>query len=492
MNSSAARRLEVCAIVAIAWGALAFGGVYPWAYGPLALLCAAIGLLALFAGRAGRPPLKPMGVCLGLLAFVIGLQLVPLPRAALISLSPGADHFLRSLDFSYAIETAELGRWRPLSIAPAQTALGLMLFASFALFVLGLARVLSVRGARVITISIIAIGVGLALIGIAQLAAYPAPTPDHPTRIYGFWKPRYFSFPFGPFVNRNHFAGWIVMALPLCLSFFYDALQRSLERSGAYRRDAFAFVGSHEFGALASSGVAAALMGVALAMTRSRSGLIAFAFGSALAALFVVRKQPSVKRRIAVAGCFLALLVVTAQWAGVETVVAKFTEDARPANSLGGRAVIWSDSARIVRDFAGTGAGLNSYGTAMVRYQSAGSDVHYNEAHNDYLQLAAEGGLLLGIPALACLVALVLQTRRRFREAPADGSTYWIRVGAVIGLLSIGTQEVFEFSLQMPGNAALFAVLVAIALHRSPRVRTPAAASFGPDSESRVHTSETQ
>ena len=45
---------------------------------------------------------------------------------------------------------------------------------------------------------------------------------------------------------------------------------------------------------------------------------------------------------------------------------------------------------------------------------------------------------------------------------------YWLRVGAVTGLVAIALQETVEFSLQMPGNAALCATLCGIALHRAP------------------------
>jgi hypothetical protein len=55
---------------------------------------------------------------------------------------------------------------------------------------------------------------------------------------------------------------------------------------------------------------------------------------------------------------------------------------------------------------------------------------------------------------------------RRFRS-PDDPEVYWLRVGAVGGLLAIALQSLLEFSLQMPGNAALFVVLLAIALHTS-------------------------
>ena len=46
--------------------------------------------------------------------------------------------------------------------------------------------------------------------------------------------------------------------------------------------------------------------------------------------------------------------------------------------------------------------------------------------------------------------------------------TWWLRAGAVTSLMAIACQESVEFSLQMPGNAALFAIVCAIALHRPP------------------------
>jgi hypothetical protein len=49
-----------------------------------------------------------------------------------------------------------------------------------------------------------------------------------------------------------------------------------------------------------------------------------------------------------------------------------------------------------------------------------------------------------------------------------SGTTRWIRAGAITSLIAVAFQETVEFSLQMPGNAALFAVVCAIALHRPP------------------------
>ena len=100
----------------------------------------------------------------------------------------------------------------------------------------------------------------------------------------------------------------------------------------------------------------------------------------------------------------------------------------------------------------------------MLFFQTSDRTQHFAEAHGDYLQLAAEGGLLVCGAALLLLVLVVRETRQRFQESAGDPAGYWIRVGAVTGLVAIALQEIRDFSLQMPGNAALCCVLVGIAI----------------------------
>jgi len=155
----------------------------------------------------------------------------------------------------------------------------------------------------------------------------------------------------------------------------------------------------------------------------------------------------------------------------VDTLTSKFTEAQAP-KSLQSRLLAWADTMQIVRDFSWTGSGFNTYGTAMMVYQTRVTRaLHFQEAHNDYLQLAAEGGVLVAVPIVATLFLFARDVRRRFREAPKTGTTYSLRVGAVAGMIAIALQSLVEFSLQMPGNAVLFALLAAIALHRSPNLR---------------------
>ncbi len=170
--------------------------------------------------------------------------------------------------------------------------------------------------------------------------------------------------------------------------------------------------------------------------------------------------------RKAAAGVYLALLALAViGWVGVESISARFAQ--ADWMDINGRKGTWSDAWRIATLFPLTGTGLNTYGVASLFYQRIDPSAHYAQAHNDYLQLAAEGGLLLAVPAAVSLVLLVRDIRRRLRE-DRGASAYWIRAGAITGLVAMALQETVEFSLQMPGNAALFAVVCGLALHRSP------------------------
>src|SRR6266511_562261 len=127
--------LLACGVAAIAWGALAFGAVYPWAYATLATICAAVGVAALAVRRHGRPAFRDLAIGLVAIGIAIGLQLVALPLPVLTRVSPGTDAFLAQYDFSYQLAQSGNGSTaHAVSIAPDRTAVGAALFAAFALF----------------------------------------------------------------------------------------------------------------------------------------------------------------------------------------------------------------------------------------------------------------------------------------------------------------------------------------------------------------------
>ena len=80
---------------------------------------------------------------------------------------------------------------------------------------------------------LIALGVLLALVGIVQLALLGQDVYTG-MRIYGFWRPRnLLTTPFGPFVNKNHFAGWMVMVMPLAAGYMAGLAERGTAQASA-------------------------------------------------------------------------------------------------------------------------------------------------------------------------------------------------------------------------------------------------------------------
>lgn len=450
----------VALVAAIVWGAFTFGAVYRWAYWPLTIAALTIALagLSIRAPRGWRPlGLFPLAAALAVLVLAVSIQLIPLPADMLRTISPEAPAVIAQLDLISSMQPAAD---HPLSIAPERTLRGLVVIASLALLMLGATRLLSMTGVAGLARAIAMVGVALALTGIIQQSMFTG-------WIYGFW-PQSGGSPYGPFINKNHFAGWMLMGLPVTLGLLCSGLTRGLRGVGNGWRDRALWLASPHASEVLLVGGAAAIMTLSLILTMSRSGMLSASCAVVAIAVLVVRRAATRARRLIAIAMLVAIPVLVIGRAGPGTIAARFTS--ADVNDLNGRLGPWQDAIRIARRYPLVGTGFNTYGQATLFYQSFNPSVHYAQAHNDYLQLAAEGGWLLSVPAAVCVGLLVIAIRRRFKEETSE-STYWIRAGATTGIAAMAVQELVEFSLQMPGNAFLFVVLCAIALHRQPERR---------------------
>ncbi len=482
--------MPVALVLTLAWGVLAFGAVYPWAYYPLVGAGAILGVWG-FTGRPNRrsrghhePPARALTLGLLVLILAVALQLVPLPTELLVRISPSTDTFLRFYDVQYAAAAGtpsvavprlttgsdtSARPTHPLSIRPKDTATALALLLGLGVMLLGLPGSLSRREAQTLVQGLVILGVLVALVGIIQRAMFTG-------KIYGFWIPEAGLLPpspelsaFGPFINRNHFAGWMLMALPLVLGYFAELLPRGMRGFKPGFRERVLWFASPDANRAILVGFAIMLMGLSLVMTISRSGITCFVVAMVLAASRLARRQSQGSRSKLLITYLVFLALVSVSFGGLDAVLARFS---RSSSDLKVRVDAWQDTIQIVHDFPIFGTGLNTYGTATLFYQKSNLDVHLAQAHSDYLQLAAEGGILVGVPAVILVALFIAEVRKRFRQDRSQATVNWLRLGAVTGLVAIALQELVEFSLQMPGNAALFVVLAAIAIHHSPPRRS--------------------
>jgi hypothetical protein len=445
------------ACASLAWGAFAFGAVYPWAYWPLAIVGAASGVAGLIrSGGVGLPPGgRVLLVALGLIPVAVLVQLVPWPTGVLGTISPRGRDIIEQLDVRFAWQLVEA---HGLSLDPAATIRALALYASFGLLMLGLARSFSQAGVRHFIWIVSWLGIALALTAIIQKPLYSG-------AIYGFWTPLTSGRPFGPFVNRNHFAGWMLMGIPLALGYFCAIFSQRGASGRRTFRDHVIWLSSREASQAMQAGFAALIMGLSLALTLSRSAMLSLAAALIFCGYAGVRRQNGALGRSIIVGALALLAAVIVFWAGTDAVAARFA--AADTVALGGRIPVWRGGLHMLGDFWLTGSGLNTYGVATLFYPTVIPDRHLGAAHNEYLQLAVEGGLLVCVPIVLAAAAFALAVRRQL--VASQGPSYWIRLGAVGGIVAIAVQSLVEFSLQIPGNAALFATLCALALHRSSR-----------------------
>ena len=384
----------------------------------------------------------------------IALQLMPLPRPLIDVVSPAARATASQLLLA-------LPPRLPLTIDRTATGITLLVNAALVVVFLAALRIFATGGVRLVARGVAMMGLLLSLIALAQDATARG-------LMYWRWKPLSEGGPpFGPFVNRNHFATWVVLAVPLAIG--YLAAHAGAHRGHhapplPLRRRIVVFFDGRAILLTA----AASVMAVALVATLSRSGLLGMAAAAATATILWLRHRRDRGGR-GRAAWWLALAA-----AGAIALVAASIPLSRIAARLAAsrvsaadRVLIWKDTMPMIRDFWLTGTGAGTYETGMLVYQRSSPGVRFNQAHDHYLQAAAEGGLLLCGPLF---VALALYARQAWRTLAAEHSgMYWVRAGAFCGLAGAAAQSVWETGLATPANAVLASILAAMVIHEPRR-----------------------
>jgi O-antigen ligase len=281
-------------------------------------------------------------------------------------------------------------------------------------------------------------GFGTAVLGIAQYLTANG-------KIYWMIEPQFGGWIFGPYVNRNHFAGLMELWLPLAL-----ALALVARRSAALRWMWFTM---------------ALVMAAAVVLSGSRGGVISLGIALCLFLLAVAAIRGG---RRAFAVFALALIVLSG------TVLALDKGELRARYSLlaprpgavdeelaGHRLQAWRDTLTLFRQNWLLGSGLETFETLFPAVRSFPSDRVWSHAHSDYLQWLAELGLLGGALAAWAIVAVAGSALRNIRRT-IDSDTGWLLLGAACACLGFMIHGWVDFNFHVPANAANFAVLAAV------------------------------
>ncbi len=278
-----------------------------------------------------------------------------------------------------------------------------------------------------------------------------------PNKIYGIYETA-FASPFGSFVNRHNFAAFMEMtiALPLGLVFV-----------GAVSKDKrllyFTAIG---------------LMGIALLLSGSRGGLVAFLAQIFFLAILTTNTKSygQIALKIGLAVLLVGVIIGGSVFIGGESSLTRFADTAISKDITTNRTHIWSVTWEAIKENPVFGAGLGAFNAAYAKHDTFNGMERVEQAHNDYLQVLADAGIVGLIIGLFFLFQLFktgresIKTQNLFRRG--------IAVGAIAGCFAILVHSIFDFVLHTTAISVMFLLLVALVVKSGD--------SYEDDSEERV------
>ncbi|HWW16436.1 MAG TPA: O-antigen ligase family protein [Candidatus Dormibacteraeota bacterium] len=409
------RRREVAAQVETAllygifglllFGPLAFGAVEPWS-----IFLMEAGSAALFLLWIGKQVLdgdmkirwNPLFLPMGIFALLIVSQLVFRITA-------------------YRHDTVSLA----------------LLYLSYAMLCF-LAGQTLIRGSQARTLALIFSLYGAALASFALLQGISSNG-----RLYWIRQPRMGGWIYGPYVNHNHYAGLMEMLVPIPLVLALTRLAPSRTRAVA--------------------GAVAAVMVGTIFLSGSRGGMLAILAELIILSALLVKQKRSLRTAIGV-GVFLAIVVGLLTWVGGAELSKRIATVGPSHIEISGdvRAYINRDGFKMFLKKPVLGWGLGTFPVVYPQFRTFYTNFFVNEAHNDYLQLLVEMGLLGFATMIWFLVTLYTRALKKIGNWTGEISGA-VTLACVLGFTGILVHSVVDFNLQIPANAALFYVLCTVA-----------------------------
>ena len=305
-------------------------------------------------------------------------------------------------------------------------------FALFLLFAVLLVLLDSAARIRRLAVIITVFGFAYAFFAILQSVLSPL-------KIYGLYEA---TAPFGSFVNRHNFAAYMEMALAIPLGLIF---------TGAISKDKrLLYI------------TAIALMGVSLILSESRGGLIAFLAQIIFLVLLTTgtRSRSNLALKLGLAVLLFVAVIGGAIFVGGETSLTRVADTATSGDLTTGRSNIWSVTLDVIQANLPFGAGLGAFGVAYTPHDTMSGLERVEQAHNDYLQVLADAGLVGLIIGLFFLFRLFVSGRAatRIRNTYRRG----IAFGALAGIFAILVHSIFDFVLHTTAVSVLFLVLMSL------------------------------
>ena len=264
-------------------------------------------------------------------------------------------------------------------------------------------------------------------------------------KLYWMWGLEHGGAIYGPYVNRNHYAGLMEMLTP------FPLVLASTRFTEGNRK-------------ISAAGVAA-LMAASIFLSGSRAGMIAFVLQMVVLGALLSWKRRGGWRQPLTLAAVLAVVILFLVWMGGNELtrrLASIHSEAREEINGGVRLSIDRDCWRMFLQRPLAGWGVGAFPIVYPQFRSFYTTFFVNQAHNDYLQLLVETGLA-GFSIAVWFMVLVFRGAEKKLKNWTETASGAVTVAALLGILGILVHSFLDFNLQIPANAALFYVLCGIA-----------------------------
>ncbi|NPV83389.1 MAG: hypothetical protein HPY46_07395, partial [Candidatus Aminicenantes bacterium] len=383
------------------------------------------------------------------------VQILPWPEPLVRTLSPVTWSWRQSLAQTGLFESAEF-RAQTFSLSPWASAYELVRYLSYAAFVFLLSRTLTSRTrVKALTLTLVSAGVFQSLYGLSEFFGGT-------NRIFTWVNRHYSGSAFGTFVNRDHYSAFLEMLFPLSLGYFLVRAEFFSLKPGLSWRQKMARFGQEQVQKSLLFIIPPLIIGLGLFFSRCRSGIIIFIVTFFLTLLLlsvagISGRHKTEKRLVRVVVLLVLLGVVLV---GIGPVLERFAQGGFFDRN---RLLFYTYTLDLISDYPLVGCGLGTYVQAINHYLLKDFNVILTHAHNDYLEMLAEAGLVGGLAlVLAAILGFALALRGWLKSH--DPLAKGVGLGALMGVFAILFHSLTDFSLRMPGNALLWLSLFVLAV----------------------------
>ncbi|PWT93161.1 MAG: hypothetical protein C5B54_02300 [Acidobacteria bacterium] len=395
-------------------------------------------------------PVKNTGLEVIGISFLLlmALQLIPLPAVLVRIVSPATSDLYRSA--AMAAQTSIY--FHPLSLNPFATFSKLLLFTAY--FIIYLVVVNNIRSRQLFFVILYAIFVSAVFQGVYGL--YEFLSGNH--HIFQYTKKYGLDSATGTFINRNHFAAYLELSLPLLISLVVGRIaQLKTLRGNLFSRLGHAL--ETEGSQILLILLLIVLVSVGLIFSLSRSG-ISFALISLVVFLILYRRATERLSRRTYLVVGIVATVALAVWIGLNPLAERFLKIGENWEEEGARWQVWVDTFRMFLHFPLFGTGAGTFQDIFPMYRSFVADIFYRYAHKDYLQTLSETGICSLLLVIA-VMDLMLERIKRITLRTVNRRAV-IQISAFCALLSFGLHSITDFSFQIPAIAVQASIIMGI------------------------------